>query len=328
MAESSDDEDRGQDCVTWGLIDVSPEGIELPIPEQPRLYRCSAMGAAAWRVMVAPAAEVPSLERLRDSLHHVLSAQWRLHCKLDKVHWQYSDPLFQMLQRLEVLWSEFVRLVAQDVDTLAEQHASEMTERTKEEMIGLLDTLRVVQTVRLGSPPDSAIEAFAQVKGLVDQWPLRMAMAQVPVLPAVQPMVKPRRYTKEEAEQWIRALFDEKGEMTRPEIERVIKAKGGPSWGTIQGTKFWRDYMDHRKERGEYVPRGGAQVTIDQAESELARKPKASTEPGTDDDDRADEADINAYRTAKIERLVRDSNAQTAEEDAPYRNARRPRARD
>lgn len=320
--------DLSDDDEAWRLLDLSPYEVKRVNVEDRRLYRASALGAGVWRVMVETVQQEATLEGLRDSLRLIMNAEWCLHCKLDKVNWEQSDSRYQFLRRLEVLWSEFVGLVVNDVASLAERLGSEMTEPTRLEMVGLLDALRVVETASLGNPSESAMEAFDSLLKLLDEWPLRVAMARVPEAPVEEPAEKQRGAWRGDPEKWISDLFTEMGELTRTQIEQLRNVRGGPAWARVQKTDFWKDYMAHRREQGEYVPRGGKQVPLDQAESELARKSKPIVAPETEDDNRADETDIanyrqNRFRGSQIERLVRESNAQTAKDDAPYRKARR-----
>lgn len=328
VSQSKSGADLSNDDEAWRLLDLSPYEVKGFNVEDRRLYRASALGVGVWRVMVETVQPEATLEGLRDSLQYIMSAEWCLHCKLDKVHWEHADVRYKLLRRLEVLWSEFVGLVAADVTSVAERLGSEMTEPTRLEITGLLNALRVVEAASVGNPSESAMEAFDYLVRLVDEWPLRVAMTRVPQATAEGPAEKQRGAWRGDPEEWIAALFKKMGPRTRTQIEQHRNADGGPAWGRVQKTKFWQDYMAHRKERGEFVPKRGKQVPLDEAESKLARKSSNSVEPELNDDNRADEADIasyrqNRFRASQIERLVRESNAETAKDDALYRKARR-----
>ncbi|MBY0113641.1 MAG: hypothetical protein K2Y21_12535 [Phycisphaerales bacterium] len=237
--------DTGDD--DWQLQDVSPDGVELLDLDEPRMFRCSALGFATWRVTGQQGESNPSFEGLRESLAHVLKSQWQLHCKLDKVFWSASHPSLFMLRVMEGIWSDFVGLVSQDVVAIAKQHPTEMTEQNRRQLVRLRKVLETIEPTRLASPSDAATRAMGWLERLVGEWPLKIVVKPASPPQEAAPIRRNKRWTEAEANEWLIKLIRERKELSSTQIKAAITATGGPSWGTVVKTEFYQAYMTKRK---------------------------------------------------------------------------------
>ncbi len=294
-AEGWVDADQDEDEEPWDLLGVSPEGVEIIDLEEQRLYRCAALGHAAWRVVVGLADGKSDTTTLRESLKQLLAAEWRLHCLLDKIHWNGMAPDPHLLRRLEVIWSEFVALIDRDVQAIANEQSVGMAPETRKEMVRLRKALNTIESARLAKPSDAALDALAWIKQLVENWALRVVVEAQDTTP------KEGKWTKALAQEWFKAQANKHGEtLSSTDIKRIIKEDGGPSWGLLYKTTSFKAYMALRKLRAAGKKRGpsGKRVSLDHAHSALA-----STHDAGD--------------RYEIEQLVREQEAELAEEHRP-----------
>ncbi len=271
------------DDEPWDLLSVSPEGVERHDLKPGRLYRCSPVGHAAWRVLVGSVGGREDIATLRQSLEHALAAEWRLHGLLDKMYWKGTESQLHLLRRLEVIWSEFVALIDQDVEAVANAHATAMAPPTRKAMVRLRKALNTVESARLAKPSDAVLDALEWIKQLVANWPLRVVVKTQEANP------KKREWTQARAQEWFKDVAHRYGKhLSVADVKRITKEEDGPSCSVLYKPKysFFRSYMklsqaEAAKNKHD-LP--GKRVSLDRADSELASK------HGAGDQDELEEA--------------------------------------
>lgn len=189
-------------------------------------------------------------------------------------------------------------LIDQDVEAVANAHATAMAPPTRKAMVRLRKALNTIESARLAKPSDAVLNALEWIKQLVANWALRVVLNTQEAAP------KGRIWDKASAQEWFKGVARKHGPtLSSTDIKQLIKEDGGPAWGTVQKTSFYKAYMALRQRAKAERKTGpsGKRVGLDHAESELA------TNYGLEDLDDVDD-------------LEQKQQAEFAEENRPRRS--------